>query len=81
MALGTVVGLQLGVMMLDFVGFVETGEAVLPPFVTVTDWATIGGAYSVLGLVFLGAIRDHRGSVHADGNRSGAAHRCGLRLT
>ena len=56
MALGTVVGLQLGVMMLDFVGFVETGEAVLPPFVTVTDWATIGGAYSVLGLVFLGAI-------------------------
>ena len=49
-------GLQLGVMMLEFVGFVETGEALLPPFVTVTDWATIGGAYGVLGLVFLGAI-------------------------
>ncbi len=56
MALGTAVGLQLGTMMLEFVGFVETGESVLPPFVTVTDWATIGGAYSVLGLVFLGAI-------------------------
>ena len=56
MALGTVVGLQLGTMMLEFVGFVETGETVLPPFVTVTDWATIGGAYGVLGLVFLGAI-------------------------
>lgn len=56
MALGTAVGLQLGTMMLEFVGFVETGETVLPPFVTVTDWATIGGAYSVLGLVFLGAI-------------------------
>ena len=56
MGLGTVVGLQLGTMMLEFVGFVETGETVLPPFVTVTDWATIGGAYGVLGLVFLGAI-------------------------
>ena len=56
MALGTVVGLQLGTMMLEFVGFVETGETVLPPFVTVTDWATIGGAYGVLGLVFAGAI-------------------------
>ena len=56
MALGTAVGLQLGTMMLEFVGFVETGETVLPPFVTVTDWATIGGAYGVLGLVFLGAI-------------------------
>jgi hypothetical protein len=56
MALGTAVGLQLGTMMLEFVGFVETGENVLPPFVTVTDWATIGGAYGVLGLVFLGAI-------------------------
>lgn len=56
MALGTAVGLQLGTMMLEFVGFVETGESVLPPFVTVTDWATIGGAYGVLGLVFLGAI-------------------------
>ncbi len=56
MAIGTLLGLQLGVMMLEFVGFVETGEALLPPFVTVTDWATIGGAYGVLGLVFLGAI-------------------------
>jgi len=56
MALGTAVGLQLGTMMLEFVGFIETGETVLPPFVTVTDWATIGGAYGVLGLVFLGAI-------------------------
>ncbi|MDE2746717.1 MAG: hypothetical protein OXI41_12135 [Chloroflexota bacterium] len=56
MALGTAVGLQLGTMMLEFVGFIETGESVLPPFVTVTDWATIGGAYGVLGLVFLGAI-------------------------
>ncbi len=56
MALGTAVGLQLGTMMLEFVGFVETGESVLPPFLTVTDWATIGGAYGVLGLVFLGAI-------------------------
>ncbi len=56
MALGTLVGLQLGTMMLEFVGFIETGETVLPPFVTVTDWATIGSAYGVLGLVFLGAI-------------------------
>ena len=56
MGLGTVVGLQLGTMMLEFVGFVETGETLLPPFVTVTDWATIGGAYGVLGMVFLGAI-------------------------
>ena len=56
MALGTLIGLQLGVMMLEFVGFDVTGEGLVPPFVTVTDWGTIGGAYGVLGLVFLSAI-------------------------
>ena len=56
MALGTFVGLQLGVLMLEFVGFDVTGEGLVPPFVAVTDWGTIGGAYGVLGLVFLGAI-------------------------
>ena len=56
MALGTFVGLQLGVLMLEFVGFDVTGAGLVPPFVAVTDWGTIGGAYGVLGLVFLGAI-------------------------
>ena len=56
MALGTVVGLRLGILMLDFIGFESSGDALVPPFVAVTDWATIGGAYGILGIVFLGAI-------------------------
>jgi len=54
--LGALVGLQLGVLMLDFVGFVETGEELLPPFVRVTDWATLGGALAVLLLAFAATI-------------------------
>ena len=56
MALGTLVGLRLGILMLEFVGFETSGGALVPPFVAVTDWATIGGAYGILGVVFLGAI-------------------------
>ena len=56
MGLGTLVGLRLGVLMLEFLGITEKGEEVIPPFQLVTDWATIGVAYGILGAVFLVTI-------------------------
>ena len=56
MGLGTLVGLRLGVLMLEFLGITEKGEEVIPPFQLVTDWGTIGVAYGILGAVFLVTI-------------------------
>lgn len=56
MAIGTLVGSRLGILMLEFLGVTERGEDVIPPFVLTTDWGTIGVAYGILGAVFLLAI-------------------------
>ncbi len=56
MGVGTLVGLRLGVLMLEFLGITERGEEVIPPFVQVTDWATIGVSYGILLTVFLTTI-------------------------
>ena len=56
MGVGTLVGLRLGVLMLEFLGITERGEEVIPPFVQVTDWATIGVSYGILLGVFLTTI-------------------------
>ena len=56
MAVGTLVGARLGILMLEFLGVTERGEEVVPPFVLATDWGTIGVAYGILGAVFLLAI-------------------------
>ena len=56
MGVGTLVGLRLGVLMMEFLGVTERGEEVIPPFVQVTDWATIGVSYGILLTVFLTTI-------------------------
>ena len=56
MGIGTIVGLRMGVLMLEFQGITERGEAVVPPFRLVTNWGTIGAAYGMLGIVFLATI-------------------------
>ena len=53
MAVGTLVGARLGILMLEFLGITERGEEVVPPFVLATDWGTIGIVYAILGAVFL----------------------------
>ncbi|MCZ6706765.1 MAG: FtsX-like permease family protein [Chloroflexi bacterium] len=56
MTIGTLVGLRLGVLMMEFLGVTERGEEVIPPFTLAIDWATIGVAYGILLAVFLGTI-------------------------
>ncbi|MEE9277763.1 MAG: FtsX-like permease family protein, partial [Dehalococcoidia bacterium] len=56
MGLGTIVGMRLGVLMIEFLGVTERGEEVIPPLVLVTDWTTIGVAYGILAAVFLVTI-------------------------
>ena len=56
MTIGTLVGLRLGVLMMEFLGVTERGEEVVPPFTLAIDWATIGVAYGILLTVFLGTI-------------------------
>lgn len=53
MGIGTFVGLRLSGVMMPFLQLTERGEKVVPPFAFVTDWATIGITYSVLGLAFV----------------------------
>ena len=56
MAVGTLVGARLGILMLEFLGITERGAEVVPPFVLATDWGTIGVVYGILGAVFLLAV-------------------------
>jgi ABC-type lipoprotein release transport system permease subunit len=53
MGIGTFVGMQLSGVMMPFLQLTERGERVLPPFVFVTDWATIGITYTILGIAFV----------------------------
>ncbi|MCL6649997.1 MAG: hypothetical protein K6U89_16890 [Chloroflexi bacterium] len=55
-ALGTVLGLQLGGLMLPFLELTEGGARVLPPFVITTEWRTVLPAYGLLALFFAGTI-------------------------
>jgi ABC-type lipoprotein release transport system permease subunit len=56
MGIGTYVGQRLSGVMMPFLQLTERGERVLPPFVFVTDWATIGVTYSVLAIAFVVTI-------------------------
>lgn len=56
MAIGTLVGIRLGVLMIEFLGITERGEDVIPPLVLATDWATVGVAYAILTAVFVTTI-------------------------
>jgi hypothetical protein len=54
--LGTIVGLQVGRMMMDFLGTNERGEVVLPPFILDISWPSIFLAWAILGSVFVVTI-------------------------
>jgi putative ABC transport system permease protein len=52
MGVGTLLGSRLSRIMMPFLQLTEKGETVVPPFVLVTDWMTIGVAYVILTLTF-----------------------------
>jgi hypothetical protein len=56
MGLGTLVGLQVGRLMMDFLGTDEQGATVLPPFVLGVSWPSIFVAWGILGAVFAATI-------------------------
>ena len=53
MIIGTVLGLRLSAVMMPFLQLTEMGERVLPPFIPVVDWGTIGIAYIILSVAFV----------------------------
>jgi len=53
MGIGTLLGLQLSSVMMPFLQLTEMGARVLPPFIPVTDWLTIGIAYIILAVAFI----------------------------
>jgi len=53
MGIGTVVGQQLSTVMMPFLQLTERGARVLPPFLPVIDWNTIGLAYIILTVAFI----------------------------
>lgn len=56
MGLGTGVGLQVGRMMLRFLGTDERGATVLPPFQLGVSWPAVVLAWGILGAVFAATI-------------------------
>ena len=56
MGLGTIVGLQIGRLMMDFLGTDERGENVLPPFLLAVSWPEIFVVWGILGAVFVVTI-------------------------
>ena len=53
MGIGTLLGMQLSSVMMPFLQLTEMGHKVLPPFIPVTDWFTIGIAYIILAVAFI----------------------------
>jgi ABC-type lipoprotein export system ATPase subunit len=56
MGLGTVVGLQVGRMMMEFLSTDENGRQVLPPFILGVAWPSVFAAWGILGTVFIMTI-------------------------
>jgi ABC-type antimicrobial peptide transport system permease subunit len=56
MGIGTLLGNRLSRIMMPFLQVTEKGETVVPPFVLVTDWTTIGIAYAILTIAFVVTI-------------------------
>jgi ABC-type antimicrobial peptide transport system permease subunit len=56
MIAGTLMGLRLGSLMINYMGVTETGDSVLPPMALHVSWITAGTALLVLGAVFLSTI-------------------------
>jgi ABC-type antimicrobial peptide transport system permease subunit len=53
MGIGTLLGMRLSGVMMPFLQLTERGQRVLPPFVPVIDWLTIGIAYMILAVAFI----------------------------
>ena len=56
MGIGTLLGNRLSRIMMPFLQVTEKGETVVPPFVLVVDWRTIGIAYIILSIAFVVTI-------------------------
>ncbi|MBM3139101.1 MAG: ABC transporter permease [Chloroflexi bacterium] len=56
MGLGTLVGLQIGRYMMDFLATDERGLEVLPPFLLAVSWPGIFLVWGILGMVFVVTI-------------------------
>ena len=56
MGLGTVVGLQVGRLMMDFFSLDEQGAQVLPPFVLSVSGMEVGLVWGILGAVFVATL-------------------------
>lgn len=53
---GTILGLPLGRLMIGFMGITETGQTVVPPFVSSVSWQAVLTSYLGLSVVFVAAI-------------------------
>jgi CBS domain containing-hemolysin-like protein len=53
MGLGTIVGLQVGRLMMDFLATDERGRDVLPPFALAVSWPEVFFVWGILGAVFV----------------------------
>jgi hypothetical protein len=53
---GTLLGMPLSGLMIDFMGVTEHGEEVVPPIVTEISWSTVLTVYSLLAVVFVATI-------------------------
>ncbi len=53
---GTLLGMPLGRLMVEYVSFTETGEAVVPPLVARVSWETVATLYAVMGVLFLATM-------------------------
>lgn len=56
MGLGTIVGLQIGRLMMDFLATDERGREVLPPFLLAVSWPQVFVVWGILGAVFATTI-------------------------
>jgi ABC-type antimicrobial peptide transport system permease subunit len=55
-AVGTLLGLPLGRLIIGYMGITESGVAVLPPLVSRVSWTAVVTAYALLFLMFAGTI-------------------------
>ena len=56
LGLGTWAGFQMSDLMVSSVAITETGDHIIPPFVTVTSWGVLGLVYAAMAAIFLGAL-------------------------
>ncbi len=56
LAVGTALGFPLGRLMVEYLAFTETGEAVVPPLLAEVRWPAVAALYAVIAAVFLGTM-------------------------